>query len=414
MHQFPNLAASQFHYHLPDELIARFPLEKRDESNLLVYRKGQIKHSQFKHIGEELTADTTLFFNNTRVIPARLHFRKESGGEIEIFLLNPVQPAVVSQAMLQTQNCVWKCIIGGLKKWKEGIILERTLQKDTPTGNQTWHLQATLTDRAEQLVEFRWVPADLPFAEVLATFGNTPLPPYLKREVVAQDKQNYQTVYAKNEGAVAAPTAGLHFTPEVLEGLQAKGIVEDFLTLHVGGGTFQPIRTEDVIAHAMHTEQIIVSRENICNLLAARKVCAVGTTSMRTLESVYWLALEVWKNNPTVKENLKNGYFFISKLQPYEQDFAGLPTCQEVMQNLLAFMDSHQLNHLTGETQIMIVPSYVFQCCTGLITNFHQPETTLMLLVAAFVGEDWRKIYQEALANHYRFLSFGDSSLLLP
>jgi S-adenosylmethionine:tRNA ribosyltransferase-isomerase len=409
MHQFPNIEAHNFHYNLPDEQIARFPLNKRDESNLLVYQAGNISHSKFKEIDQILDKDFTLFFNNTRVIPARLHFRKESGGEIEIFLLNPVQPSnMVSQAMLQTQGCVWKCIIGGLKKWKDGMILSRR----TRNNDNFLLLKAKLIDRKEQLVEFWWTPSLLPFAEIISVFGNTPLPPYLKREAVEKDKQQYQTVYAKNEGAVAAPTAGLHFTPEVLERLRKKGVVEDFLTLHVGGGTFQPIRTANVLEHTMHTEQIIVSQTNIRNLMAANKVCAVGTTSMRTLESLYWLALEVWKGNENLKESIKSGTFLIEKLQPYEHDFDKLPTKKEVMQALLDFMLANEVGNLTGETQIMIVPSYSFRCCDALITNFHQPETTLMLLVAAFIGNDWRKVYGEALAKNYRFLSFGDSSLL--
>lgn len=401
--------STDYHYHLPEEKIATFPLEKRDEAKLLIYKQEQIKHSQFKHIAEELASNFTLFFNNTRVIPARLYFQKETGSMVEIFLLNPVSPSsIVSRAMAQTQTCAWKCMIGGLKKWKKDTKLFATIHHE----GQAIDLAIELQDRENQVVSFSWTPQNLSFAEVITLFGNMPLPPYLNRKVQETDKQQYQTVYAKNEGAVAAPTAGLHFTDAVLASLQNKGISQDFVTLHVGGGTFQPIRTENAIEHPMHAEQIIITQKNLENIIAAEQIAAVGTTSLRTLESLYWLALEVFDNNETVKQEIREGNFLIKKLRPYLQDFQSLPSTKEVMQALLQFMQTENLTQISGETQIMIVPSYQFRCVDALITNFHQPETTLMLLVAAFVGKDWRKIYATALQENYRFLSYGDSSLL--
>jgi S-adenosylmethionine:tRNA ribosyltransferase-isomerase len=326
---------------------------------------------------------------------------------------------VVSLAMLETGKCVWKCLVGGLKKWKNDTILSREIISYQFDNQVVIKLSVELINREEQLVQFSWTTESLPFAQVISLFGNTPLPPYLNREAKETDKKQYQTVYAKNEGAVAAPTAGLHFTDEILAVLQQKGVKKDFVTLHVGGGTFQPIKTENAVEHLMHAEQIIISQQNIKNLLAAQKVCAVGTTSMRTLESLYWLALEVYRNNKIVKNQVLLGKFFIEKLQPYQNnnnellgEMGELPDKQTVMQSLLEFLQVNNLENISGETQIMIIPSYKFRCCDALITNFHQPETTLMLLVAAFVGEDWRKIYETALENNYRFLSYGDSSLL--
>jgi S-adenosylmethionine:tRNA ribosyltransferase-isomerase len=424
--KLPIINSTDYHYQLPEDKIARFPLEKRDESKLLIYKntknhtENTIRHKQFKNIVDELDSNFTLFFNNTRVIPARLHFQKETGGIIEIFLLSPVSPHnVVSLAMLETGKCVWKCLVGGLKKWKNDTILSREIISYQVDNQLVIKLSVELINREEQLVQFSWTTENLPFAQVISLFGNTPLPPYLNREAKETDKKQYQTVYAKNEGAVAAPTAGLHFTDEILAVLQQKGVKKDFVTLHVGGGTFQPIKTENAVEHLMHAEQIIVSQQNIKNLLAAQKVCAVGTTSMRTLESLYWLALEVYRDNKIVKNQILLGKFFIEKLQPYQNndneslgEMGELPNKQTVMQSLLEFLQVNNLENISGETQIMIIPSYQFRCCDALITNFHQPETTLMLLVAAFVGEDWRKIYETALANDYRFLSYGDSSLL--
>jgi S-adenosylmethionine:tRNA ribosyltransferase-isomerase len=408
MQTIPAIHSTDYHYDLPEEKIARFPLEKREEAKLLVYKDSNITHKQFKEIDKELDSDFTLFFNNTRVIPARLHFQKDSGGIIEIFLLNPISPSSVSLAMLAEGVCTWKCLVGGMKKWKNGVLLTRELL----VNHTVIQLSVELVDRELQTVVFRWNPEKHSFAEIISIFGNTPLPPYLNRKAEEKDKKSYQTVYAKNEGAVAAPTAGLHFTENVLAKLSAKGILQDFVTLHVGGGTFQPIRTENPIEHPMHAEQIILSQNNLKNIVNAKKICAVGTTSMRTLESLYWLALELYEGNEETQQAIISGNFQIQKLQPYKYATMQLPDKQVVIQNLLEFMQANNLENISGETQIMIIPSYTFRCCDALITNFHQPETTLMLLVAAFVGEDWKTIYQTALANEYRFLSYGDSSLL--
>jgi S-adenosylmethionine:tRNA ribosyltransferase-isomerase len=400
--------AKDFIYDLPEAKIAKFPLEKRDESKLLLYKKGSINHHRFKNIASFFDDSFVFFFNNTKVIPARLFFRKEGGGLIEVFLLSPITPSVVNLAMTQTHTTTWKCLIGGLKKWKDGQFLQQQVVID----NIALDVKITLIDRAAQTVQFEWSPSHYNFATVVEAIGNIPLPPYLNREVEADDKASYQTVYAAQKGAVAAPTAGLHFTDSVLEDLDKKGVKKDFVTLHVGGGTFQPIKTNKVVAHAMHAEQIILNQKNIEYLATAERICAVGTTSLRTIESIYWVGLKILEGDVVFQEKVKNNNFFLEKLTPYTYDFSALPSRKVVFESVLTFMKQHNLTNISGETQIMIVPSYAFQCCDALITNFHQPETTLMLLVAAFVGEDWRKIYAEALANDYRFLSFGDSSLL--
>jgi S-adenosylmethionine:tRNA ribosyltransferase-isomerase len=391
-----------FWYELPDERIARFPLEERDASNLLVYRQGEIRHSRFRQIADELKSGDTLFFNNTKVIPARIYFQKETGALIEVFLLHPVAPTSdVALMMQQTERCTWACAVGNLKRLKDDTLLEREVEIE----GKTVKLQATLQNREVQWIDFQWDNADISFAELLTYVGVTPLPPYLKREAEEKDKQIYQTVYAKQEGAVAAPTAGLHFTDYILrEALPQKGVQTDYLTLHVAGGTFQPIKHENVLDHPMHSEQMIVSMENIDRLLAAEDVVAVGTTSMRTLESLYWYGVLLGENAEAT--------FHIPKLLPYGYEPVQLPTCKESIARVKDYMQRHQLKKLQGETEIMIIPGYDFKVCDALITNFHLPGTTLIMLVAAFIGNDWQKVYQEALDNNYRFLSFGDSSLL--
>ncbi len=400
----PNLEAinlADYHYDLPEERIAKFPLEKRDESKLLIYDKQmRIVHSQFKNISTYLSSADTLFFNDTKVIPARLYFQKHTGAVVEIFLLNPIEPVEVHSAMLATQKCIWACAIGNLKRLRSEPLLERTVS----ISGKEITLKASLQDYDKQIISFEWNDALVSFAELLTYIGEVPLPHYLKREAQESDKENYQTVYAKNEGAVAAPTAGLHFTEDLLEKIQRQGIKLDYLTLHVAGGTFQPIRHEKVIDHPMHAEQMIISRQNVENLVESDNIIAVGTTSMRTLESLYWYGVKLI--------SLPDAPFKISKLMPYRYDKAILPSRKEAFQEVLSYMRRNKLEKISGETEIMIVPGYPFQVCDALITNFHLPSTTLILLVAAFVGEAWREIYQEALENNYRFLSFGDSSLL--
>jgi S-adenosylmethionine:tRNA ribosyltransferase-isomerase len=413
------LPLSDFTYDLPQDRIALYPLPERDQSKLLVYQQGHIEHRIFSDITGYIPENALLVFNNTRVIPARLHFHKDTGATIEIFLLSPIAPStLVAQAMLATGAATWHCTIGNLKKWTDGTTLKKDLDGIT--------LEARLQDRAQGLVIFTWsvlnhqpmesglavdrgpwtVDSPPTFAEVISRSGETPLPPYLKRKAEATDRERYQTVYARNEGAVAAPTAGLHFTPRVLEALSAKGIRTDFLTLHVSAGTFQPVKTENAADHTMHQEQVIITRDNLQNLLdPTRRIIPVGTTSMRTLESLYWFGVKLHTN--------PDATFSIRQTDPYETT-GHLPTRQEALQRVLSYMGSRDLETLTGETAIYIMPGYTFHVCDALVTNFHQPVSTLILLVAAFIGKDWRKVYGEAMEKNYRFLSYGDSSLLMP
>ena len=411
-------------YHLPSEKIAQNPLEKRDTSKLLVYKKGSLSHHHFRDITDFLSEDYTLYFNNTKVIPARLLFEKNAtqngqngkGATIEIFLLHPILPtADVSEAMLSTKNCTWKCVVGNLRRWKEGQILERELKID----NQIILIQAKIADRNELLIELQWKnksidlkdnnqTTQIPFVDIVEKLGVMPLPPYIKRDAEQKDSSTYQTIYSKAAGAVAAPTAGLLFTSTVLQKLKEKNIKTNELTLHVGAGTFQPVKKEnagDVATHTMHCEQIVITKENIKSVIDSQKVAAVGTTSMRTLESLYWYGTKIiLKGNTT---------FFIEKLEPYSYDSqTKLPSKKESFEAILKYMNDSNQEKLTGETEIFILPSYTFRVCDALITNFHMPETTLILLVAAFIGENWKKVYQSALDNDYRFLSYGDSSLL--
>ena len=391
------IKTKDFSYELPADRIAQYPLEKRDESKLLIYNKGTISHSCFKNIGEFIPEQSSLYFNNTRVIPARLIFKKESGAEIELFMLQPIEPSLVYEAMQSTKFSTWKCTIGNLKRWPDGLILMHRF-----AGGQ---LNATLKSREQGIVIFSWDPPDLLFAEIVRLCGATPLPPYLKRKADSADKERYQTVYSQADGAVAAPTAGLHFTDGVLDNLRKKNIGIEFLTLHVSAGTFLPIKTENALDHTMHTEQVLIQKQTVERLLEEDKtVIAVGTTSLRTLESLYWCGVKLI-NDTTAS-------FTINKLEPYQlpQTF----TKHESLHAILKRMDRDNSDSIIGETSIFITPGYRFKICNGLITNFHQPSSTLMLLIAAFVGEDWKRIYAQALENKYRFLSYGDSSLLLP
>lgn len=396
------LRKEDFEYELPDERIARFPLEPRDSSKLLVFdskAESPISHHIFRELPQFLDSQWQIFFNNTKVIPARLFFRKDSGALIEVFLLQALQPAEISQMMQARHRVSWACAVGNLKRWKNQVVLERELE--TEKGKAVF--RAFLADREAQKVDFEW-NTEHTFAEIISQIGEMPLPPYLKREVLEEDTKQYQTVYGRHEGAVAAPTAGLHFTPELIQKLDSHGVKIDYLTLHVGGGTFQPIKTENVLEHPMHSEQIVITRQNIENLLEGKKIAVVGTTSMRSLESLFWYGTKLEQNEEAI--------FRIEKLFPYEVPENQHISLKKSMQNVLAYMDKKQIDMLAGETEIMIIPSYQFRVCEALITNFHLPSTTLMMLIGAFVGEKWREIYAEALANDYRFLSFGDGSLL--
>ncbi|MBA4055128.1 MAG: S-adenosylmethionine tRNA ribosyltransferase [Marivirga sp.] len=392
-----HLNIDDYTYDLPPERIASYPLDKRDESKLLVYDNGQIVHERFKSIASHLPDDTLLFFNDTKVIPARLHFSKETGAVIEIFLLHPVSPSpLLMEAMQTEETCSWLCTIGNVKRWKEGTSLTKRIYD----GN----LEATLQNKDEGLVRFKWDTGHT-FAEIVNFAGETPLPPYLNRKAENSDRERYQTIYSHYEGAVAAPTAGLHFTPEVFQALEQKKIMIDFLTLHVSAGTFQPVKVKDATEHPMHNEQIVVNRKNIENLLLNKFIIPVGTTSMRTLESLYWYGTKLLKDPEAA--------FTISQNDPYVVT-GTLPPREEALHAVLDLMDKKRNDIITGETSIYILPGYTFRVCQGLITNFHQPGSTLILLVAAFIGNDWKKVYDNALMNQYRFLSYGDSSLLLP
>uniref|UniRef100_UPI00359443DF S-adenosylmethionine:tRNA ribosyltransferase-isomerase n=1 Tax=Aquiflexum sp. TaxID=1872584 RepID=UPI00359443DF len=390
-----------YEYTLPEDRIAKFPLEKRDNSKLIQFRDGKISHHQFFELPDIISAGSMLVFNNTKVIPARLIFQRDTGAKIEIFLLKPVSPSVViNEIMLQKGPVVWESMIGNLKKWKDGEILHGQVT----INGQSYILSARLIDRNNKLVELSWTDQNIPFVSIVEATGEVPLPPYLGRKVTKEDKPRYQTVYSKKEGAVAAPTAGLHFTDEVLEKLRSLNVKQEFLTLHVGAGTFQPIKDETVTDHPMHSEQMVIEIDTIRNLsLHQEKIIAVGTTSMRTLESLYWFGVKIL--------NSDDSDFSINKLYPYS-DFEKLPGRSESFEAILNFMTNKKINEISGTTEIFIMPGYDFRVCDGLITNFHQPSSTLILLVAAFTQGKWREIYDEALSKNYRFLSYGDSSIL--
>jgi len=390
------LNINDYIYNLPEDRIALHPLPERDQSKLLVYKNERITHSHFSKLTDFLPSDSILFINNTKVIPARLFFKKETGATIEIFLLDPVWPSpIVALAMQVKEKSQWHCTIGNLKRWKENSTLQ--------IKNSNLQLSATLIDRTNSIVAFEWSPPDLVFSESIKIFGDTPLPPYIKRKTEINDRERYQTVYSREDGAVAAPTAGLHFTERVFNSLKEKNIDFDYITLHVSAGTFQPVKVQNASEHVMHEEQIIVNRKNVENLLKERTVVAVGTTSLRTMESIYWYGVKLAKD-PRSKFSISQDDAY--QLKPIKKSAA--------LNAILNKMDSEKTNHLIGETSIYLMPGYNFKTCDALVTNFHQPGSTLMLLVAAFVGKDWKRVYTEALEKGYRFLSYGDSSLLYP
>lgn len=402
----------KYTYELPDEKIAKFPLEKRSDSKLLHYNNGEISHEKFDSIADLLPEKSFLVFNNTKVIPARLLFQKDTGTTIQLFLLHPQLPTtVVSQAMLCHETCVWECMIGNRKKFKSNEILTKIIS----INNTNITVSAHWENEDNNWVRFSWKKTlkesdnsnEIDFLSIIQAFGEIPLPPYLNRETTENDLLTYQTVYSEKKGAVAAPTAGLHFTTEILEQLKTKHIGIDYLTLHVGAGTFQPIKVKDVVSHKMHNEQLIFTAKNIANLIQnIDHIIPVGTTSMRALESLYWFGVLLQLENVS--------HFFIPKLTPYQYAASLLPCPKDSLNKVLDFMSKNQLDELTGETEIFIFPGYDFKICKKIITNFHQPESTLILLIAALVGDNWKKIYQTALDNNYRFLSYGDSSLLIP
>lgn len=395
------ISIKDYHYDLPNERIAKYPLAQRDESNLLVYKNNTIQSSIYHKIDEFLPENSLLVFNNTKVIPARLHFKTSTEKVIEIFCLEPISDTNdVYSNMQQKGKAVWKCIIGGLAKWKETYVTLKTSDLE---------IKAKVIEKINDAfsVELTWEPSDKTFSEVLQIAGAIPIPPYLKRDTEEIDLQRYQTVYAKKDGSVAAPTAGLHFTDNIFNKLRQKNIFTTEVTLHVGAGTFKPVKSNTMGEHDMHEEVIEVKLSTLNTLLQNlnHNITAVGTTSLRTLESIYWLGFLVHQN-PTISPDK----LIITQWLPYETE--NLISVEESLNSLVAYLTQNNLEQLFTKTGILILPGYQFKIVTSLATNFHQPESTLILLVAAFIGEDWKKVYQFALDNNYRFLSYGDGSLL--
>lgn len=393
------ISIEEFDYQLIDEKIAKYPLEKRDLSKLLIYKNGYIEQSIFKNITSYLPKDSLLIVNNTKVIYARLIFKKITGSTIEIFCLKPYEPVEYNQIFASVWQCTWECIVGNAKKWKSG-----NLELHLNNQNRNFTLKATKIKDIEdkKIIQFIW-NEPITFSEVLQIAGSVPIPPYLNRQSEEKDKQTYQTVYSKIEGSVAAPTAGLHFTAEVLEKLRAKNIKTEEVTLHVGAGTFKPVSALNVLEHQMHAEFFVVTKSLLKNILSNfGNITSVGTTSMRALESIYWIGVKLFNNLPN--------FTFIEQFDPYL--LRAIPV-KEAISIVYNFLDANNTNYLEAETQIMIFPGYDFKIVNNLITNFHQPRSTLLLLVAAFVGQEWKKIYNYAIENNFRFLSYGDSSLLI-
>lgn len=397
-----NISILDFTYELSAERIALHPLAERDASNLLIYKNSIIQQDVYKNITAYLPADSLLIFNNSKVIKARIRFKKNSGGIIEIFCLEPYEAVNEYSTVMNKKGSVkWKCMIGGVSKWKE---------RELAISNGQLAIKAKLIEKLSDayVVEFLWTPADLSFAEVLETFGDTPLPPYIKRDTEATDTERYQTIYAKDEGSVAAPTAGLHFTSAIFNSLAKKNIETDFVTLHVGAGTFKPVKAATMQLHEMHAEWIDVSVAMIENLIAQlhKTIVAAGTTSVRTLESLYWLGVKA-NLQPTIKQ------LSITQWEVYETPLANCNiTATEALSSLLNWLKHNNYKKLFTQSQILIAPGYKFKIANAIITNFHQPQSTLLLLVAAAIGDDWQKVYSYAMQNNFRFLSYGDGSLL--
>lgn len=413
---------SDFNYELSDERIAKFPLQQRDHSKLLIYQHGEVSDDVFLNLPNHLPQGALMVFNNTRVIQARLHFRKETGALIEVFLMEPALPADYEQMFQTTGKCSWLCMVGNLKKWKEGPLM-----RDFEIKGKALTLSATM-DRIKTMeksggtnywVDFEWDNPEVNFAEILEAVGELPIPPYLNRATQESDKTTYQTVYSKIKGSVAAPTAGLHFTDAVLHDLDQKGVVRDEVTLHVGAGTFKPVKSVEIEDHHMHTEYIVVHRHTFERLLQHDcSVIAVGTTSVRTLESLYYMGVKLAMNPQCTEEDLH-----VNQWEPYDlpHNEEGLVlvdgepvSVEQSVRNLLDYLNRDGLEALHSSTQIIIAPGYVYKIVKMLVTNFHQPQSTLLLLVSAFLKGDWRKVYDYALSHDFRFLSYGDSSLLIP
>ena len=412
---------SDYNYDLPDSRIAKFPVSPRDTSKLLVYRHGEISDDIFYNLPKYLPQKSLMVFNNTKVIQARMHFRKETGALIEVFLMEPAAPTDY-ELMFQTRGeCSWLCMVGNLKKWKEGSLL-RTFDVAGSTINFKATMRRDIIDTksggTNYWVDFAWDNPQVSFAEILDAVGELPIPPYLNRETQDSDKTTYQTVYSKIKGSVAAPTAGLHFTDKVLAAIDAAGVRREELTLHVGAGTFKPVKSEEIDGHTMHTEYVCVRRDTLQTLLDY-DCCAiaVGTTSVRTLESLYYMGVKLEANPDAAEEDLH-----VCQWEPYEKA-DGTPvdgnlidgiTPQKAISNIIAWLDKNNLKTLHSSTQIIIAPGYEYKIVKVLVTNFHQPQSTLLLLVSAFLKGDWRNVYDYALSHDFRFLSYGDSSILIP
>ena len=396
---------ADYNYDLPADRIAQRPLAVRDASRLLVFRDGLISDEQFSRIDKLIPEGSLLVFNDSKVVRARLIFTKSGGCDIEIFCLEPLSPSTDLQlAFQQGTGCRWSCLVGNSKKWKNETLVKSL--GDTGSWLKA-ERKASLADGCFE-VEFSWAPAATSFSEILAAAGQVPLPPYISRVPDADDDERYQTVYAKYDGSVAAPTAGLHFTTDILERLRIRNCREETITLHVGLGTFRPVATADIRQHIMHRETIVVKLSTLRSLRDSLHgpVIAVGTTSARTLESLYWLGIKALVNPGT-------GITQVNQWDPYETESSGLPGTREALDALIHYLESKSLNEFYGSTSLIIVPGYTFRFVNGLLTNFHLPQSTLLLLIAAFAGEGWRKAYSHALANGYRFLSYGDACMFL-
>lgn len=420
-----HIKISDYNYDLPDERIAKFPIAQRDHSKLLVYKHGEVSDDVFHHLPTYLPQGALMIFNNTKVIQARLHFRKETGALIEVFLMEPAEPTDYELMFQTTGHCSWLCMIGNLKKWKEGslkrdfeikgnkLTLSATMRHGDALGSEAQKMVAK-GGGTNYWVDFDWDNDKVSFAEILEAVGELPIPPYLNRKTEESDKTTYQTVYSKIKGSVAAPTAGLHFTDAVLKDLDAHGIDREEVTLHVGAGTFKPVKSLEIEGHQMHTEYIVVHRRSLEKLIKHEcRVIAVGTTSVRTIESLYYMGVHLLKHPEANEEDLH-----VKQWDPYELSEDGNLvdgiTPMQAIQAIIDYLDRNGLEALHSSTQIIIAPGYQYKIVKMLVTNFHQPQSTLLLLVSAFLKGDWKKVYDYALSHDFRFLSYGDSSLLIP
>ncbi|MDA3780135.1 MAG: S-adenosylmethionine:tRNA ribosyltransferase-isomerase [Bacteroidales bacterium] len=393
-----------YNYNLPDNRIAKYPTNNRDQSKLLIYKKSNISDDSFTNILSYLPQKSTLVFNNTKVIQARLLFEKITGAKIEIFCLEPITPSDYALAFQEKRKNIWKCIVGNSKKWKSGKLV-----KSITINNQNIEISAKRIEKYDesQLIEFSWNDNNISFGELLDAIGKTPIPPYLNRESEDIDTKRYQTVYSKHKGSVAAPTAGLHFTDKIINNLRNNDINIEEITLHVGAGTFKPVKSETIDQHEMHTEHFIITKNTIKSLIKnIDNIISVGTTAVRTLESMHWIGVKIITN-----KNLATNEISISQWESYQlnQEIG----VKEALNAIIDYLEKNEFERLITSTQIMIYPGYKFKVISGMITNFHQPKSTLLLLIAAFIGEDWKKVYKHAMDNDFRFLSYGDSSILL-